>query len=390
MLGVYDLNLLIKESIINSLPDTISIIAEISSFKEYDSVIYITLKDIDSYRQSTISGCIWKNKSIIDSSIIKVSAKVKIDGTINMFIKNGTYQMNIYNMELDQTLKQENDLKILKEYYEKLGYFKNDSKKPITKVDNICIITAKGGAALQDILHVFKINNYSGSIVVINSLVQGSRCVKSVVSALQIAENNNYDLILITRGGGSKEDLFEFNDKTLVEEIYKMKTPIMTAIGHEIDISLSDYVADAQMSTPTRAAEVISNIFHEKSRVYANKLLSLKNKIMNLISNEKYKLECLRNSFDKPQDLLIKRSKEWDEQVNKLKNLIILRILDEKSKISVIQNKAKSYAVNKYPFVVIFCETDGTFILSKEEYTHKMSIGHKMSIFFRDGIFQFK
>lgn len=387
MLGIYDLNLLIKDSITKNFPDNIVIVAEISSYKAYENVIYITLKDISASNNSTINGCIWKNSCDINYSIIKNGAKVKIGCKLGVFIKNGTYQLTISSMEIDNDLDQDSELCKMKCYYENLGYFNIDTKKNIICANNICIITAKTGAALQDILHVFNSSNYKGSVTIMDALVQGDNCVQSILASLIVADNKGYDLILITRGGGSKEDLYYFNDKLLVEKVHFANTPIITAIGHEIDTSLLDYVSDLKISTPTRAAEIISKIYIENNSLkkYDIQIEKIRELITKKIRNVNHKLDILKAKIKTPEEIWNARYRLWFRILSSLRSDIISSINDEKNKLDILKNKISIPTAKLYPHIIIFCDTDNTFILSKAEYKNKIDKGYKLSLFFRDG-----
>lgn len=379
--SVCEINSKVKNCLAEEFFDYIKVCGEVSSCKIYGNSTYLSLKDVDS--SSIISGCIWGN-DVTGKSYIEIGKKVIVKCKINCYVKNGTYQLNIIKVKLkDNTV---DNLSKLKTYYEKLGYFTAEKNK-IALVDNICIITAETGAAIKDILHVFSSKNYRGNITIKNVQVQGVNCPKSVESALKIADSENYNLILVTRGGGSKEDLYGFNDKILVEQIYNMKTPVMTAIGHEIDTLLIDYVSDMAVSTPTRAAEIISDIFLEcygleKAKEYLN---WSKNKIQCDINNYRNKvinIQTLLPSYSKVCQNLIAQVKE---NTIRMTQKILADINDYRNLVERVKITLEKYN-NSMHHIILYNTTINYPVISKEEYDKFMKMNHKFEIIFRDGI----
>ena len=146
----------------------------------------------------------------------------------------------------------------IKEEFQKKGYFDQENKKPIRKLaKNIGLITSKDGAAVVDFLSIInqKPNNISIKLAAVK--VQGSQAVPAIIEAIDYLDRQNLDVIVITRGGGSSEDLSVFNDKDLIEKVFLAKTPIISAIGHKIDMTLLDLVSDVSLQTPTEAGSFL-------------------------------------------------------------------------------------------------------------------------------------
>ena len=148
----------------------------------------------------------------------------------------------------------------LKQFCAKQGWFSSDHKKQLPKIiERIGVVTSTTGAALYDVLNVLSRRNPRIEVVVYPSQVQGELASKQIISALKSAQNHGYvDVILLTRGGGSAEDLFCFNDVDLVKAIYECMLPIVSAVGHEVDTTLSDFAADVRAATPSVGAEILS------------------------------------------------------------------------------------------------------------------------------------
>ena len=191
---------------------------------------------------------------------LKDGDKVVVTGPINVYAKRGNFQL------ITKTISKagKGDLKAqfekLKQKLLSEGLFEQEHKKPIPQFPKrVAVITALGGAAVHDFVNIVKRRALWCDIIVVPSLVQGDTAPKSLIKALKWAESNpEIDLILLTRGGGSLEDLWAFNDEQLVREIFKAKTPIISAVGHQVDFSLSDFVADLRLETPSAAAEFIT------------------------------------------------------------------------------------------------------------------------------------
>lgn len=237
----------------------ISVMGEISNFSPSTAGhFYFTLSD----ENASLSCAMFKMDALRNPLIksLKDGDKIIITGAISVYAKRGVFQLlakRVYPAGVG-------DLKIqferLKARYASLGYFDQERKKIIpTFPKRIAIITAIHGAALQDFLNIMYRRALWLDILIIPAVVQGDKSAESVVSAMKIAqEQKDIEVIVLARGGGSIEDLWSFNDPLIVEEIYQSKIPIISAVGHQTDFTLSDYVADFRAETPSAAAEVLS------------------------------------------------------------------------------------------------------------------------------------
>lgn len=286
---VSELNNEIKTIITSLLNDNIIVTGEISNFKISNNNLFFTLKD----EESAISALSWNYQKYIKNNIsdIKNGDRVEVYGKLATYVKNGTYNLQIFKLEkigFGGLNKKYEDNKLK---YQNQGYFDDSRKKKMPNIlNNIAIITALDGAALQDVLFVLKKNNFKSNIIVKNSFVQGNNCPESISNSIKYFNDFNLntqdnskkiDLILITRGGGSFEDLMGFSDSKIIEAIYNSNIFTISAIGHEIDNMLSDFVADLRAPTPSVAAEIISKINYNE--VFLNKEKLLLDKINNTI-----------------------------------------------------------------------------------------------------------
>lgn len=320
----------LKENIAN-----VYVVGEITNFKLSKSNAYFTLKD----ELSTISVVMWGYSNKKQKYALSNGQKIKVYGSLVVFNKSGSYNINAFKFETIGTGNLHQDYLNLKNKYNELGYFNESRKKPLPdNINTIGILTALEGAALQDFLYVLKKNNYVGKLFIKNCIVQGKDCPNSVVEGIQILDKMNLDVIIIARGGGSFEDLYGFSDKKIIEQIFKTKTCTISAIGHEIDFMLSDFVADIRAPTPSIAGEIVSN---RKNIVDINDLDNLikfiqsniKNKI-SILDNNLYNIDSkLKNNT--PQIVLDKINSEIDYVFLILEKAIT-------NKINYIDNKINS------------------------------------------------
>ncbi|MDA9573546.1 exodeoxyribonuclease VII large subunit [Rickettsiales bacterium] len=263
--GVCEFSNTIKKIVEDSF-GYIRIRGEITGFREHrSSHLYFSLKENDSIISAI---CFSNNARKIDFKIDN-GIEVIASGRVTTYGARSNYQIIVEKIEIagiGSLLKKIEETRIK---LEKEGLFSNDNKQKLVKYPkNIGIITSKTGAVIEDIKH--RINQrYPLNIKLYNVSVQGSKCVNDIISGIEYFNRiNDVELIIIARGGGSFEDLLPFNDELMVRSIYKSKIPIISAIGHETDSVLIDYVADLRAPTPSAAAELITpNIYDLKINI---------------------------------------------------------------------------------------------------------------------------
>ena len=228
---------------------------EISNFTHHGSGhLYFSLKDEDA----AISAMMFKTYASTLSFKPKAGDKVLVEGYISLYKARGTYSISIFSMTLDGIgelfLKYEQNRKMFQE----LGYFDESLKKPIPKFPKIiAVITSQTGAVIQDIKTTISRRYLLAKIELYPILVQGEGSKDDIVKTLaRVNKESQADVIILGRGGGSIEDLWSFNEAEVVVAIHQSKIPVITAIGHETDTTLSDYVSDLRAPTPTAAAEL--------------------------------------------------------------------------------------------------------------------------------------
>lgn len=212
----------------------------------------------------------------------KEGDQVVVEGSVNLYLRDSKYQLRVESCSLLGKGENSIQLEKLKIKLQDKGYFDLNRKKNIPLFpEKIGLVSGLESAAYYDFLKVLTSNNYHGKIYYIPALVQGKLAAENMIKALDLLDDMNLDLIVVTRGGGSKNDLSAFNTEELADKIFTLKTPTITAIGHEIDLSIADLVADMHLQTPTKAGEYIV-----KNMVQARETIKyLKSNIQNQLFN---------------------------------------------------------------------------------------------------------
>ena len=285
------------ELVKNSLPDTkFKVIGEVSQPKVSQGHLYFTLKD----NNTSIKAIIWKTKYEKIKDKLNEGDKITVFGKLDYYGFTGTVSFIIDSILENEGIGElQKEYELLKESYLKKGYFDKEKKLPIPKViKKILILTSSNGAAIHDFLFNLENNGSKINYNIIDVPVQGQDSPKIIASKLDELNMTelDYDLIIITRGGGSFQDLFGFSDKYIIESVYNFnKIPILSAIGHQIDNPLLDLVADCSCPTPSLAAQFIVDINRKYITDYYNIKEDIKNSIVSNIFNYQRELNILNN-----------------------------------------------------------------------------------------------
>ena len=216
--------------------------------------IYFTLKDSGS----SISGVMFRGNASKLRFRLEEGLKVVVGGAITLYKPRGSYQINAFNIEPAGQGALSLAFEQLKKKLSDAGYFAEEIKKNLPKFPkNIALVTSATGAALQDMQRVAAHRYPLARLFVYDTVVQGDQAAPSIVNAIEAADAHGFDIIVVGRGGGSIEDLWGFNEEIVANAIYRAKTPIVSAVGHEIDWLISDMVADLRAPTPSAAMEMI-------------------------------------------------------------------------------------------------------------------------------------
>ena len=277
------------------------LIGEVSGVSTSGGHTYFSLKD----ENSVLRAVIWRsNISRIDTSLIKNGSKIVALGDISAYARGGNYSFSIRMVESFGEGDLAKEYNRVKKLLESEGLFSREHKKPIPRfVKRIGVITSDTGAAIEDIKKIITSKNDYADIIIFPTLVQGIGSPASIIKSIETA--NNYsksvkciDVLIIGRGGGSAEDLAAFNDEGVARAIFASKIPTISAVGHESDVSISDWVADARAETPTAAADMAAiNTFELREQIARNEQ-ELKKSIA-------YKIKMERNNIKIQREHLI-------------------------------------------------------------------------------------
>jgi exodeoxyribonuclease VII large subunit len=389
-LTVSELTEIIKNTLKNKFTKAINVTGEVSNFKISKNNLFFTLKD----ENSSINCTVWDYLSKTNITDNINGQKIKVFGNITIFSKSGSYNLNIYKVEIIGIGNLHQEYVKLKEHFNCLGYFNDNNKKQLPSIImKVAIITALGGAALQDFLYVINKNKYVGQIYVQDAVVQGRECAQSISQSLLLLDKLDFDVIVIARGGGSFEDLYGFSNELIIEEIYNCKTCVISAIGHEIDFMLSDFVADIRAPTPSIAGELISannNYKYDKLTV-DNLVLKLKNIIDDKLKYLEYNMNLFKK-IESPKNILNNIFSEIDNIKNNILNKIQIKINNFDRVMSnigkIINNNSDPNNILNKGFCIVLSD-DNKKINNLKEFDEILKGKKKLKLKFIDGMVSF-
>ena len=222
--------------------------------------LYFSIKD----DKSAIKCVMWRSSVSRMKFRVEKGMHIVVEGSVSVYTPRGEYQFQTVRIEPYGKGALALAFEQLKERLKAKGYFDTQRKKPIPKqIQRIALVTAKESAALHDMLKVTEKRWPLAEIIIVDTLVQGDTAAGQIASALRYADTLDVDVVVVGRGGGSAEDLWCFNEEIVADAIFAMNTPVVSAVGHEVDVLISDYVADLRAPTPSAAMEMILPDMHE-------------------------------------------------------------------------------------------------------------------------------
>lgn len=312
---------------------------EISNFKIPTSGhIYFTLKD----ENSQIKCVMFRPYSEFLNFKLQDGMSVFAFGNISVFERYGEYQLYVKEIQPEGIGALYLSFEQLKKKLEKEGLFSLERKKPIPKFpEKIAVITSPTGAVIKDILSTISKRFPDIHIIIIPTVVQGEEAKYSIIDSLRTANNLDVDVIILARGGGSIEDLWSFNEEEVARCIAELKIPVITAIGHETDFTIADFVADMRASTPTAAAQVAVPDKEELVRYLREKKNILRKNLLNILKNRENKLITFKSYpvFKYPFRLIREYQQRLDECEEKCKIYLFHNIHLKKELLSKIYEK---------------------------------------------------
>ncbi len=351
---------------------------EISNFKHHTSGhLYLTLKDDDS----RISAIMFRSAAASLNFVPEDGMNVLVTGRISVYPNGGNYQIYIDKMEQDGLGNLYIEFEKLKKKLQTEGLFDPNHKQPLPKFPTkIGIVTAPTGAAIKDILSTLKRRFPLCETILFPALVQGVSAASDIAKKIKMADSYDLDVLIVGRGGGSIEDLWAFNEEIVARAIYNAKTPIISAVGHEIDFTIADYVADRRAPTPTAAAEMAVPTLEEVSSLFASKQSEITHLFHNKIEQAKHALDSLKKHYilKNPMvlyEMKIQRLDTMTEEIYKA----IQRFMEKKAntlkeikKSYILQNPAVLYKEQTNALEIVKTNLGKTIQTILKDYNQKM------------------
>ncbi|HHY76400.1 MAG TPA: exodeoxyribonuclease VII large subunit [Firmicutes bacterium] len=309
----------------------VAVRGEIGNLRNYQGHLYFTLKD----EKASVKAVMWRSDAMRLAFVPAEGAEVIALGSVSVFERDGVYQLYVTYMEPSGLGAMYAALEKLKEKLEKEGLFRQERKRSLPFFPRkIGVVTSIRGAAIKDILTVGRRRYRGASFVVVDAKVQGDGAAQTIIRGIRILnEVPEVDVIIIGRGGGSQEDLFVFNDEELARAIYASKVPVVSAVGHERDVTIADLVADARAATPSQAAEMVVPNAQELLALVRSYKEDMRNEVYKMIGGYRQTLSLLRSrpALERPDWFLV----SWRESLTRLTG-------DLESAMSAIMEKKSS------------------------------------------------
>ena len=345
---------------------------EISNFKNHTrGHLYFTLKD----DTSRISAVMFYSSAITLNFKPEDGMNVLVEGRISCYPTAGTYQIYVDKMEVDGLGALYVEFEKLKEKLSKEGLFLDSHKKAIPKIPKrVGIITAPTGAAIKDIISTIKRRFPICETILFPALVQGKDAAFDIVRQIKEADSGKYDLdvLIVGRGGGSIEDLWAFNEEIVARAIYEANVPIISAVGHEVDFTIADFVADLRAPTPTGAAEMAVPTVSEIDNVIHSLEIRMNEFMSNFLHKSKLRLDNVKNSYilKNPLSLYEIKEQKLDNMIEVLNNYIHKRLDNYHLELNHIQ----SSFVLKDPMRLFKVQQEKLLFSEKVLYNHIKNI----------------
>ena len=329
-LSVGEVNNYVKKLVENDfILKNLNVKGEISNLKFHSSGhIYFSLKD----ENSKVNCIMFKNNAVNLDFRLEEGMKVEIKARLGVYHKEGTYQLYCENIKKAGIGELFEEFHKLKKELSEEGIFDQKYKRALPKFPKrIGIITARTGAAVRDIINVIQRRNKSLDIILYPAKVQGENAADSIIEGIRYFNNEkSVDVIILGRGGGSIEELWAFNNRDLAYEIFNSRIPTVSAVGHEVDFTISDFVSDMRAPTPSAAGELVSPSLQEMINDLLNKKEFLHRAVDRRFLNAKRDVDLLHKGLkgNNPTHIIEKRIKEVNTLEEKL-NFLGKRKIDK-------------------------------------------------------------
>ena len=353
---------------------------EISNFKHHTrGHLYFTLKD----ENSRIAAVMFSSAASKMTFEPEDGMKVLVCGRVTVYEANGGYQIYVDQMDLDGIGNLYLEYEKLKKKLEQEGLFSLEHKRSIPKYPKkVGIITAPTGAAIRDILSTIKRRYPICETILFPALVQGTGAKESIVEQLTRAQEFDLDVIICGRGGGSIEDLWAFNEEIVARAIYNSKIPVISAVGHEIDFTIADFVADLRAPTPTGAAEMAVPSLVDLRTLIEQYKIRINENIKGIINYNTKRLQNIRESYVLKNPLALYEVKEQklDNFIDRVNLIINTMLNDYKVRFDnikssyVLKNPLATYEVKKEKLINLEKILNKLVVSKIDVSTHKYEV----------------
>ena len=351
MAGVYSVsqvNAYIKNMFAQDFAlNRIAVKGEVSNCKYHSSGhIYFTLKD----GSSAISAVMFAGSRKGLAFQLEEGQKVTVKGSIEVYERDGRYQLYAQEITREGIGDLFERFRRLRDELEEMGMFSPEYKKPVPKhAKTVGIVTAPTGAAIRDIMNISARRNPYVQLILYPALVQGENAKESIVRGIRTLDRMGLDVLIVGRGGGSIEDLWAFNEEVVARAIFDCSTPVISAVGHETDVTIADYVADMRAPTPSAAAELAVfdyELFEEQLELYQN---NLSKSIGRKLERYRYRAQQygLRLRFYDPNRRIRENRQRLADMEEKLKSLMLARAASDKARAENGERRLKRLIENQ-------------------------------------------
>lgn len=344
-MSVSALNTYIKRNFDNDfILSNVHLTGEISNFKAHTSGhLYFSLKD----DQARVQCVMFRQDAQALAMIPEDGVQVNVKGRVSVYIKDGSFQLYVREMEEAGIGPLFLEFQRNKEKLFQEGLFREERKKPLPFFPRrVVVVTSATGAAVQDVLRVVRNRAPGIDVVVVPTLVQGEEAREAIVAALKAAQSvEDADVLLLVRGGGSFEDLSAFNDLELAYAIADARLPVVTGIGHETDSTIADFVADRRCATPSHAAETAVPDVHELKEGVAQWRRQLRYMGNERVTRERERLMAIRRTLqaNHPRVLLVNEFLKLDELKLRFNGIIMHKAERERSRLETLSARVAAH-----------------------------------------------
>ena len=339
-INTYIRNMFTQDFVLNR----VSVRGEISNLKYHTSGhIYFTLKDASA----AIACVMFAGARGGLAFRMSNGQQVVVDGAVNVYERDGKYQLYATKIRQDGAGELYEKFLELKEELEEMGMFAPEYKQPIPKfVRRLGVVTAPTGAAIRDIINIATRRNPGIRIILSPAKVQGEGAAESVAAGLAALDALGVDVIIVGRGGGSIEDLWAFNEETVARAIFSCHTPVISAVGHETDTTIADFVADLRAPTPSAAAELAVADVTAWLQALDEDALQLQRIMQRMIKDARSRLrECeLRMHYAKPQQRLMQQKQRLDEYEERLRRAMQSLLEQTRHQLALSEERLRRFS----------------------------------------------